>query len=214
MPRGGWSSRYQSWRLRRTLRKVREHTLADLPEDTIARLKGTVRPIGDRLLTAPLSGRPCVYYCAVVLLDPYSRRSLDDVRQSLETLLVTETSSVPFLLEDGGERAVIDARGAKVHCAYDHRTWSKALFDATTEQHAILERNELLQQDWWNTRKLDYVEGILSPGERIVVLGGGTREPDPDAQGTGGYRDASRTRFRFTSTKNFQLVISDDPKAQ
>lgn len=203
-----------NWQVRRQLRRVREMSLAELPEDTIARLKGTVRPFGDRLLTAPLSGRPCVFYSAAVILnqhavarDPLTGIALDDV-------LVTEESCVPFLLEDGEHRAVIDGRGAKIWCAYDHRTKSKALFDATAVQHAILERNQLLEQDWWNTHSIEYVEGVLSPDERIVVVGGGTREPDPDAQGSGGYRQSSSTRFRFTSTKRFQLVISDDPKAQ
>ncbi len=193
---------------------MKESTLAELPEDTIARLKGTVVPLGDRLLTAPLSGRPCVFYSAAVILNQHAVTREPFTGMALDDVLVTEESCVPFLFEDGGHHAVIEGRGAKISCAYDHRSESKALFDATPAEHAILERNNLLEQDWWNTRSLEYVEGILAPGEPIVLVGGGTREPDPDAQGSGGYREASRTRFRFTSTKRFQLVISDDPKAQ
>lgn len=214
MPRGGWRARYANWTLRRRLRKVQEYRLADLPEDTIARIKGTVRPIGDRLLTAPLSGRPCVYYSAVVLLNTHLINLQGEDSPPFEKVLAKEQSVVPFLLEDGAQRAFIDARGAEMFCAYDHRTESKALFDATAVQHAILARNRSLDLDWWNVKSIEYVEGVIAPGEPIVVLGGGTSEPDPDAQGSGGYRESSRTRFRFASTKRFQLVVSDDPKAQ
>ena len=59
MPRDGSSVRDQNWRLRRALKKVREYALADLPEDTIARLKGIVvleaaeAALADPALAAP-----------------------------------------------------------------------------------------------------------------------------------------------------------------
>lgn len=205
----GWSARFASWRLRRQLRKTPRFSLAELPEDTIARVSGTVRVLGGQVLTAPLSGRPCVYYTVTIRARPHFMS-----QEAIRELLATEHREVPFLLDDGANRAVVDPTNARISCDCDHRTTSKAAFDATRPQRELLERYRLTQQDWWNTASLEYVEGILAVDEPIIVLGGGTREPDPDGQATAGYREAGSTRYRFASTRRFPLLISDDPKSQ
>ncbi len=134
--------------------------------------------------------------------------------ETFQEYLATSQDQVSFLLEDGAHHAVIDPTNARISCERDHRSTSKAAFDATPAQRELLERHNLMHQDWWNTASLEYLEGILAVDEPILVLGGGTREPDPGGMSVAGYREAARTRYRFASTKRFPLMISDDRKAQ
>ena len=65
--------------------------------------------------------------------------------------------------------------------------------------------------DWAHLR---FREAILGIGERIALFGAGVREPDHDSSaGEHGYRDGAPTRFRFTGSARFPLVIRDDVRS-
>ena len=195
------------WRLRRQLRKAAPAELATLAESTFARITGGVRSSGQRLLEAPLSGRPCVYYAIHVIsaAGPSPRHR--------HTEIGTEQEAMTFLLEDSTGHAVIDPDHARFSVAFDHVSESKAAFDADPRQRAVLERLGLVHRDWFGTEHLLYREGIIATDERISVLGAGVREPDPDAAPTGMYRGDRPMRMRFTGTAKYPLVISDDPRS-
>jgi len=195
------------WRLRRQLRAAAPAELATLAESSFARLTGAVRPTGKRLLEAPLSGRPCVYYAIHVISasGPSPRHS--------HTEIGSEQEAMAFLLDDSTGRAVIDPDHARFSVGFDHVSESKAAFDADPRQRAVLDRFGLVHRDWFGTEHLIYREGVLELDERISVLGAGVREPDPDAAPTGMYRDGPPTRMRFTGTARYPLVISDDPRS-
>lgn len=51
-------------------------------------------------------------------------------------------------------------------------------------------------------------EQVLCAGDRVVVIGRGVREPDPDARtATGTYRDGPATRLRMSHTPQFPLHL-------
>ncbi len=202
------SQRLAHRRLRKRLREAPLWPLADLPEDTWARITGVARPLGGRVLEAPLSGRLCLYYSVAV----------EEVRAGSITVLAGEQEGLPFVLEDRGRRAVIDPAHAQISTAFDHVTGSRALFDARPRERALLERYELVHRDWWQTDSLRYCEAIIEVDERLTVVGSGTREPDPEAppdpaRASGGaYRDDRPTRLRLTGSARYPLMISDDPR--
>ncbi len=196
---GYWADR----RFRRQLKKAPSSVLGSLEENTFARVSGTVRPFGKRLLEAPLSGRLCVYYS----FDVVSTRGVHD------TIIGTEDEGMTFLLEDETGCAVIDPAHAVFSVGFDHETRSKAAFDATPKQREILERLDLIRRNWILTDHLVYREAILEIDETIAVLGAGVREPDPEAVRTGLYRDDVAQRMRFTGTAKYPLVITDDPRS-
>jgi hypothetical protein len=191
-------------RLRQRLRAAPLWTLADLPEDTWARITGVARPLGGRVLEAPLSGRLCLYYSVAV----------EEVRAGGSiTVLAGEQEGLPFVLEDRGGRAVIDPAHARISTAFDHVTESRALFDAGPRERALLERYELVHRDWFQIDSLRYCEAIIEVDEPLTVVGSGTREPDPEAPAGGGaYRDDRPTRIRLTGSARYPLMISDDPR--
>src|SRR5689334_11338715 len=89
---------------------VRPWPLAELPDGQQGRLVGTAREL-HRTLTAPLSGRACLFHLVVV----------EQVRSSGTRELFTERSSVAFTLEDPSGTAIIDPARASVALAFDHR---------------------------------------------------------------------------------------------
>ena len=191
-------------RMRRQFRRAPAFAIAELPEDTPGKLVGVARAFTEAPLVAPLSGRPCVYYSIEIQeLRAYGHAG---------GAFVTEQAGISFVLEDAGGRAVLDPRAAVISVVFDHHTQSKAAFDATREQRELLARHDLIQRDWFMTESMAYREAIIGIGERIAVLGAGTREPDPDAPRAAAYRAEPPTRLRLTGSPQHPLAITDDPR--
>lgn len=212
-------------RLRRTLRRAPRWSLAALPEDTFGRVTGTAYPFEGEHLTAPLTGRTCVYYIALV--EQRGRQGGDRARW---TRLAIERRGLSFVLEDGGHRAIVDPRRARVTIDFDHvyRTprlplavrqeavpqggSAPALMTESERQAQFLARHYLVNRDWSTMAEPRYREAIIEVGEPVAVLGSGIREPDLEARPDGdAYRAMGGTRLRLTGSRRYPLVISDDP---
>jgi hypothetical protein len=191
-------------RTKRQLRAAKPWMLSELPEDTHGRVIGQARSIGEQL-QGPLTGRPCVYYIATV----EEQRSTG--RSSYWKTIVSETRGVPFMLEDGTGRAIVDPNGAEVALDFDGTSKSGTFNDADPVQEAFLARHGQKAQGWVFNKSLRYREAMIEVGETIAVLGSGVREPDPSAPPEAAYRGSPPTRLRLTSSSKFPLVISDDP---
>jgi hypothetical protein len=187
---------------RRALRNAPRVTIAEFPEGTPARIVGRVEE-GEQL-TAPLSGRPCVFYDAIVQQYRSSGRS-----GSWHTV-IRESRGIPFALDDGTGRALVDPTAARLAVEKDSTTRSGTFDDATPTEEAFLARHGLRSQGMIFNKRLRYREGALEIGETIAVCGIAVREPDPDAASRAtGYRDALPTRLRLTSSPKLALLISD-----
>jgi hypothetical protein len=184
-------------RITRALRAARLSRLADLPENTVGRVAGVVRTLGEPL-TAPLSGRVCVYYVAKV----------EDNANPRNTLLVEE-KGVPFIVEDDSGRAVIDPTNAKVTLVFDHESDTVNSTWTTPEQEALLVRYGISSKGFMGAKPMHFSEAIIESGEKVAVLGSGIRDHDHERTMQSGYRDAPPTLLRLTSSARYPLLISD-----
>jgi len=191
-------------RLKRLLRSMKSWPLAELPEDTQGRVVGQAHPLG-HVLTAPLTGRQCVYYIAKVEEHRSSGRS------SYWKTIIQESNFVPFQLIDQTGRAIVDPAGAEVVLDFDGSSSSGTFHDANPTQEAFLQRHGHKSAGWIFNKGLRYREAVIHVGETVAVLGAGVREPDPEASPTAEYRGAPATRLRLMHSARCPLVISDDP---
>ena len=191
-------------RLKRQLRQAKPWSLSELPEDTHGRVIGQARALGEEL-AGPLTGRRCVYYIAIV----EEQRSTG--RSSYWRTIASETRGVPFMLEDGTGRAIVDPNGAQVALDFDGNSKSGTFNQADPVQEQFLAKHGQKSEGWVFNKTLRYREAMIEVGETIAVLGSGTREPDPNAAPEAAYRGAPPTRLRLTSSPKFPLIISDDP---
>lgn len=192
-------------KVRRQLRRAPVKSIGQVGDDELAKVVGRVRPLGESL-SAPLTGRPCVYFVAIVQ-ERQKRRNSSHWRT-----IAREERCVPFVLEDDTGRAIVEATAARAALDVDSHSTSGVLDDPTDAQRAFLARHGQSATGLIFNRRLRYREAVIEDGEIVAVLGAGTREPDPDAAPTDGYRGAAPTRLRLTSSRKYPLVISDDPR--
>jgi hypothetical protein len=190
----------------RAIRKAPRRTIAEFPEATPARLVGKVMP-GEHL-NAPLTGRACVFYEAIVEERPRNR--------GMWRTIIHETRGTPFTVDDGTGTALVDPAGARLAVVNDATYRSGRFDDATPVEEAFLARHGVTSTGWFLNKTLRYREGAIEIGETVAVRGIAVREPDPDgAARATGYRDAPPTRLRLSSSPRLPLLISDfdDAKA-
>ncbi len=192
-------------KIRRALRGAPRVDIGGLDEGRIGRLVGRVGALGEPL-AAPLTGRSCVFYEATVEEYRSSGKS-GSWRQ-----VAREARGVPFVLEDGTGRAIVDPGGARVAVDIDMTTRSGTFDDATPIEEQFLARHGLRSTGWVFNKSLRYREGVVEVGETIAVMGQGVREPDPDAVGrVGGYRSGPPTRLRLGGSSRHPILLSDAP---
>jgi hypothetical protein len=167
------------------------------------RVHGTVT--AGATVIAPLTGRSCVFYEAVV------EERVSNGKSSSWRQRVREVRGVPFVIDDGTGRTLVDPTHAEVDVDLDESMRSGFLDDPTPTEMAFLERHAQDGQGWLFNKHLRYREGVIAVGERIAAMGRPVREPDPDAVGhAGGYRDERPTRVRLGGSPQHPIVLSDD----
>lgn len=178
--------------VRRRHRSVPGWPIGEAPEGELARLTGEVRAL-EGALTAPLSGRPCVYY-AVVILGAQER--------------VMECKSVPFALDDRSGRAIIEPASGTVALTFDHRERVPTLRGPRPEMTALLGRHGIASRGPFGPRPLRFIEGVVEIGRRVEVVGAGIRDARGERPGEAGYRDPLPTSLYVTSSERAPLSIS------
>ncbi len=201
-----WASHHlsASQRTRRQLGQAPTKRIAELGDNDLGKVVGRTRGLGE-ILEAPLTGRRCLYFIAVV----EERQDASEIAH-WETAL-REARGVTFMLEDDSGRALIDATDARIALDFDGRGQSGTFDDPTPTEKAFLDRHGEQSEGWLRNRNMRYREAVIEEGQTIAVLGAGTREPDPDGRPTATYRGDAPTRLRLTSSRKYPLVISDDP---
>jgi hypothetical protein len=193
-------------RVRRALRRTPVSKVRDVAESTSARIVGRVAEF-DPPIRGPLSGRTCVYYEAVV----------EEYRSSGKSgswrEIIKERRGVPFIVDDGTGRAIVDPTHVKLDLHADQKSKSGTLDDATPVEEEFLARHGKKSSGWVFNKKLRYSEAAIEIGEQVTVLGRSLREPDPDGvgAGAGGYREGPPTRLRLAGVPDAPVLISDQP---
>jgi len=191
-------------RLRRRLRGTPRRRVAELAEDTLARISGVARPL-DAVLDAPLTGRACIYYFVWVDEQERTGRAV--------RCIASEQKCVPFLLDDEGVRAIVEPIAATIWARFDHARTIEGTNEIGARERELFARQQIAPNEWW-TKRLLLREAVIELDERIAVVGAGVREPDPSAMPASGlYRDEAPTLLRLTGSRRFPLVITDDPES-
>jgi hypothetical protein len=189
-------------RIRRQLRALPRVRIGQAAERQLVRLEGRV--LDGESLSAPLTGRRCVFY--VALVEEY----VSNGKSGRWRQRARETRGVPFAIEDGSGRAVIDASGGRLDVQLDSTTQSGTFDDATAVEEAFLARHGLRSEGWLFNKRLRYREGVIEIGETVACAGRAVREPDPDAVARGtGYREGPPTRLRVGGSAEAPLLLSD-----
>jgi hypothetical protein len=189
-------------RIRRQLRGAPRVAIGELEEGRTGRLVGKVGE--GQTLQAPLTGRSCVFYEATV--EQYRSNGKSGSWREV----AREVRGVPFALDDGTGRAIVDPSGARVAVDIDMTTRSGTFDDPTPVEEEFLSRHGLRATGWVFNKSLRYREGVIEIGETIAVMGQGVREPDPDAAGKAvGYRSGPPTRLRLGGSARHPILLSD-----
>lgn len=167
--------RYRSTdaRTRRALKAAPILAISAVQEDAVVRVTGRLRPIGD-LIAAPLTGRRCAYYLAVVEEHLRTGNTWSWVE------VAREADGVDFLVEDatGVLRIGLSAE-CRVAVTRDGQSRSGTFDDANEVEKAFLGRVYVEDTGALGfNRSLRYTEGILGPGEEITALGRARRGAD------------------------------------
>lgn len=194
----------ESQKIKRELKSAPRMSLRELPESTRARVVGAAQPLA-QTLEAPLTGRACMYY--VVTVEQHHSTG----RSSYWKQIIKEEAGVPFVLDDGTGRAIVDPRSARVALDVDGKGDSGTFDEPSAREAAFLQRHGTTGQGWIFNKRLRYREAIIEVGEQVAILGEGVREPDPDAPPASAYRGDQPTRVRMTSSARYPLLISDNP---
>jgi len=188
--------------LRRQLRALPRRSLAELPEGTSARIVGRAEAIDDTL-EAPLTGRRCLYYTAIV--------ELSEGNHWRE--IIREDRAVMFVLDDGSARAIVDPSSSKVALEFDGKSDSGFLDNPNEREQAFLDAHNTPGRRLVFNRSLRYREAVIEVGETIAIFGAAVREPDPTAQPEAAYRGDAPTRLLMTSSRKQPMIISDSRAA-
>ena len=160
-------------------------------------MKITGRIVAIEPLTAPLSGRSCVYFdCHVTAC-----------QEERKVTLVREIDRRDFLVDDGTGIARIEVAQMQAAVNLDGHWMSGGLNDAHPKLGEFLARHGHTTSSLAFNRGLAYREGSFEIGERVSVAGHAEQEPDPG--GTGTYREAP-TRWVLRDGGQ-GLLVSDDP---
>jgi hypothetical protein len=151
-------------RFLRALRKTPRSRIADVREGTLVKVQGRLE-FAAQPLRAPLSGRSCAYYEAIV----EERRKRG--KSSYWREIIRETAAEEFLLRDESGEALIDLVADNVLLTLDAH-YSSGMFDnAGPNEERFLSKHGHSSTGWIFNRTLRYREGVLAGGETVVVCG-------------------------------------------
>lgn len=188
--------------LRRQLRDSPRRSLAELPEGTAARIVGRAEALDDTL-EAPLTGRRCLYYTAIV----------EACNGKVWREIIHEDRAVMFILDDGSARAIVDPSASKVVLEFDGNSASGVLDNPNEREQAFLDAHGTAGKRLIFNRSLRYREAVIEVGETIAIFGAAVREPDPTGTPEAAYRGEAPTRLLMTSSRKQPMIISDNPAA-
>jgi hypothetical protein len=191
-------------RQRKAIAGVQLWPIADVPHDTLVRVKGTAQTISETL-SAPLTGRPCLYYSVTV-----SSYSLGGSGRGTWSPVVSDRAGCVFRVADATSAAIVDPSIAHVALTQDHVDASDMFNKPTERQKAFLSQHGLNGN---RADNLQFIESIIAVDEPIVVRGYALREPDTGAMASNAYRGTTPTQVRFLSSAKYPIEITDDKKA-
>ncbi|KAB2888432.1 MAG: hypothetical protein F9K40_20505 [Kofleriaceae bacterium] len=164
--------------------------IARAPVGKYVRIVGQI--VDGGTLVAPITGRACVSFDAVVL----------DEDGDDPNVLARGLRGTPFVVDDGTGKILVDPRGAYIHVVYDQS-------EVGTLDTAKVADPDLLAPLAGRTDHLRFDEGVLTIGEYVAVTGlvsaAGSAADDPV------YRRLAPTELRLAGAPDRPAVVSERP---
>jgi hypothetical protein len=189
-------------RIKRRLRKTPVSSMLQVQEGEVVKVAGKITPVG-RMLTAPLSGRQCVYYH--VKVEQYKRQG----RSSHWATIIEEEVKGDVVLKDGNSFAMVDTSKVLSHLVPDKKFASGFGNDAKGAIEAYLRKHNVDSTNWLGMNKtLRFNEGVLEPGETVAALGKASWKRRGQVT-----QDIPADRFLIIGPdeKNQPVYLSDEP---
>lgn len=153
--------------VRKKLRKGKRKRIADFEDGNSGKIMGEVVYHG-RTLTAPLSGRKCVYYHIVVK----EQRGAGNNSRMEE--IINEEKAGDVIVKEGDAYAFVDQQLVYTYIVKDVHLESGFLKDADSAMEAYLRKHRHKSEgDMGFNKYMTYHEGVLEAGEKVVVAGKG-----------------------------------------
>jgi hypothetical protein len=184
------------------MRSTRRSTIAEAPEGAVVRVVGRVVLLDGRAVEAALTGRRCAFYEALL------ETMADDMSMDLWKVGARETGGVPFAIDDGTARAVIDPDLARVTLHRDVLGKEGSLVAPNEREEAFVKRHAGAHDGWAIKRLHRWREGVLEEGELIAAVGVVLREADPSPNALRDYREDA-VRIRLAGGTHTPVAISD-----
>ena len=182
----GMAAAIRIWRRRHATKRTPIDTIASADEQNTIHIRGMVHSLVP--LTAPLTGRPCVYYR--IELAVYGRGVLDAARVCNFT--VRDDTGVAHARPDCAQFIDVVADMFKMGRASE----------LSDQVRTVLKQHEISIPE---VAGIELREAIVGLDKPIALLGNAVREPDPErTNDESGYRDPSPTRLIFSGP--FQVV--------
>lgn len=214
-----WSIWYfsEAQRQRRLLRSAPLMLPADAGHGQVVRVVGVARALADGALESPLSASPCVAW-GVVVEERVQAGDYSNWKQVLEQWM-----GQSFELDVHGTRVPVDVAASTVPIVVlDKHYKSDWFFGTHPRLEAFLrEHGQSGTRRGWlfnSTRTLRYREGIVAPGERVVVRGEAHWEEDPNPAAPSpadghNYRENARPKRLVlrAPSDGTPMIVSDVP---
>ena len=180
---------------------ARRHPVAldALVEHAFVKVVGTVRAI-DEPLTAPLSGRPCVYYAFTI----EEKVSFGDWAE------VVRDEQGEVVIADEGGRVRIEMEFAERDLSNHASEEVTGPFHGPSDALEVAFARYEVEGGSSLTHAYRAIEYVIEPGDILVAAGIVHTEPDPEGGAGEGFRDA-RKRFVLRSPNEGALYVSDAP---
>jgi hypothetical protein len=189
-----FQDRLEPWRIRRQHRRMPSTPIAALRDHQLGRIVGSITA-SEQTLTAPLSGRPCVYYRVVISV--YNRGW---------QARATDRCGTRFAMSDRSATAIIEPFYSRLALRSDHREELGWFTEATPEQQAVLARHGFRRSGVFARRWFRFDEAVIATGDPIGVIGAGVREPELPGPASED-RTAAPVRLRITGSVKAPLSI-------
>jgi hypothetical protein len=192
--------------IKRALRAIARTDVGRAEDGQVQKLVGKVRFLSPPL-EAPLTGRPCTYFCVVV-----EERVLSG-RETQWQQVLREERGQDFELDDGSGRALVEIRGAEVAIVSDAKFRTGVSDDPTPRMQAFFEHHRMHRRKGFTLRKLRrFREGVLEDGEQVAASGQVSLEvPERAGDADDGYRSAPARQPVLRSKVSVRLLVTDDP---
>lgn len=153
-------------RTNQALRKIPVTRVAHALPDKMARVVGKLKAAGGPLLRAPLSGKPCGYFQAVVEEWRSSGSSEGWVQ------LAHEEQWCDFCLDDGTGRVLVKMLRPQISADLEEAAFSDPVLPPSPAQEAFLRRHQAWHPaDGKPQPRLRYLESLFEVDEQITAYG-------------------------------------------